>query len=537
MSDQTPPEPVPPVTPETGAQPVPPSPWPASPAATPPFEVLDSGGGPVANDAAVAGHPSQTLLPSASPPPRRRGRVVALVAGGLAAVLLAAGGVFAYQSLSGGGVQPETMVPAGALAYADVDLDPAASQKVNAVRFFRHFPAADKTLGTGDDLRALVAKAFAGSGVDYARDVEPWLGQRFAVAIVGSSRADATGEIVLQVTDEAKAADSLPALIPAGDTFAVSNGYAVIASSLQGGSGGTTADQLVSQAQDKSLADDSQFTQALAPYGDGVASFYVDLTAVSALLPAGLSAQSPLLASDGIVAGVVKVEPDAVQLDASMPSTAATPAGDASALVAGLPTSTVVAVGFDGLADTYRGQWDTIVTRLSQSAGRSPDQLVAGVEQATGLQLPEDLFALLGSADVVAVDGSGLPFSPDFGLRAVSDSPRALPAARTVSGLLKQSIPAAVAIPTPDGYVLASSPRYAALLASDQGGLGQSSRFRGAVPGAAGSAALVYVDLTELTKLSGEPDPNLAPLQAVGFTERADGGRLTMTMRLTVSGS
>ena len=75
-------------------------------------------------------------------PSRRRltrGRIV--VGAAAASVLAIAGGAYvAYGALSGGGAQPETVVPAAAAAYAEVDLDPAASQKVAAFRFLHRFP-------------------------------------------------------------------------------------------------------------------------------------------------------------------------------------------------------------------------------------------------------------------------------------------------------------------------------------------------------------------------------------------------------------
>ena len=64
---------------------------------------------------------------------RRRGRVVALVGAVLGIVALGTGGVFAFQQLSGGGAQPESVLPSSTVAFAKVDLDPSAGQKVDAV--------------------------------------------------------------------------------------------------------------------------------------------------------------------------------------------------------------------------------------------------------------------------------------------------------------------------------------------------------------------------------------------------------------------
>ena len=136
------------------------------------FEVLSSGKGGDDQD---------------GPPPRRvtRGRIV--VGAAAVSVLAVAGGAYvAYGALSGGGAQPETVVPSAAAAYAEVDLDPAASQKVAAFRFLHRFPQLAKQLkGQGSLGSDLVASGLQDSdGVNYNHDVKPWLGSRAAVAIV-----------------------------------------------------------------------------------------------------------------------------------------------------------------------------------------------------------------------------------------------------------------------------------------------------------------------------------------------------------------
>ena len=71
-------------------------------------------------------------------------------------VLVAAliGGVtVAVRGLSGGGSQPEDALPAGAIAFAKIDLDPPAGQKINAIRFLRKFPALKDKVGLNADLR------------------------------------------------------------------------------------------------------------------------------------------------------------------------------------------------------------------------------------------------------------------------------------------------------------------------------------------------------------------------------------------------
>ena len=53
---------------------------------------------------------------------------------------VAAAGAVVGTALSGGGDQPEQHLPGSAVLFAKVDLDPAASQKIDALRFLRTLP-------------------------------------------------------------------------------------------------------------------------------------------------------------------------------------------------------------------------------------------------------------------------------------------------------------------------------------------------------------------------------------------------------------
>ena len=113
--------------------------------------------------------PATTIVPEDAAghrKPSSRRRTAVVVGGVVGAGLVTAAGVALGMTLSGGGAQPEDVLPAGAVAYADVDFDPAAGQKVNAVRFFRSFPEVGTRLGSGDDLRSALVDLFTqGSSV------------------------------------------------------------------------------------------------------------------------------------------------------------------------------------------------------------------------------------------------------------------------------------------------------------------------------------------------------------------------------------
>nr|WP_257908767.1 hypothetical protein [Janibacter limosus] len=72
-------------------------------------------------------------------------------AGLLTVGLLGGGALFAFSKVNGGGPQPESALPGTAVAFAKVDLDPSADQKLDAFRFARKFPGAKDSLNGVDE--------------------------------------------------------------------------------------------------------------------------------------------------------------------------------------------------------------------------------------------------------------------------------------------------------------------------------------------------------------------------------------------------
>ena len=97
--------------------------------------------------------------------PPARGRRTVLVAGAAVAVVAAVGvGAYGVVQLMSGGSSPATAVPADAVGYVSLDLDPSASQKIEAIKILRKFPAIKKQLGSRDDLRKAVFDELRKSG-------------------------------------------------------------------------------------------------------------------------------------------------------------------------------------------------------------------------------------------------------------------------------------------------------------------------------------------------------------------------------------
>ena len=104
----------------------------------------------------------------------------------LTAIVVAAGcGSDGSSSSSAAGV-----VPAGSLIYGEATLEPEGDQKAAIDALIEKFPGEGSA---GERIRDLMEKAFAESdtGLSYAKDIEPWLGDQAAFFL---SRLSADGE-------------------------------------------------------------------------------------------------------------------------------------------------------------------------------------------------------------------------------------------------------------------------------------------------------------------------------------------------------
>ncbi len=111
------------------------------------------------------------------------------VAAGVAVVASAGAGFAAGTVVGGGGTQPEDVLPDTVVAYVDIDLDPAAEQKVNLVRLLGRFPDVEKQYGPEPDIRTVVVDWLVeGSELEDA-DVSAWIGDRAGIGCQLGRRA------------------------------------------------------------------------------------------------------------------------------------------------------------------------------------------------------------------------------------------------------------------------------------------------------------------------------------------------------------
>jgi hypothetical protein len=496
---------------------------------------------------------------------RSSGRTGVLAAVSVAVVAVLGVGGWGVAQLMAGGSSPASALPATAVGYLSIDLDPSASQKIEAIKILKKFPALDKQLdlGSRDDLRRWVfeqiQKDSGCTDVDYAKDIEPWIGERIAVAAVPEGKS-AVPVLAVQAGDQDAARTAVRKLAACGDG-ADRSGTAFVGDYLLVSDTQQHADAAAKSAEQAPLADDATFQTWMKRVGDpGVITAYASADAPAQM--AKLQHESPMMLQEAPafgsapdvkrlsslykdfqgMAAVVRFHDGALETELV---TKGLPAGMGAQgrtgpAVGTLPATTAAAfsVGFqDGWLHDYL---DSMNQALGD--GESLDQLFRQGEAMTGLKLPQDIETLLGQGISVSVDSSldlkVLAGSPDpstvpVGLRIKGD-PAKITA--VIDKLKAMAGPSAevVHVAKGDGMVVLGTDRsYVDELLTD-GGLGSTASFDEVVPEADRAGAVLYVDFDaghgwaeKLGDLASDDDPqvreNIAPLEALGISSWQDG--------------
>jgi hypothetical protein len=460
-------------------------------------------------------------------------------------VLVGSGSVYAVNLLSGGGTQPEDVLPADTMAYVRVDLDPSAGQKVALFNLARKF-AATRDSFTGDDPRkALFELMRKGddslAGVDYARDVAPWIGDRIGFGVLAPPAGSSTPDVVaaVQVTDQAQARTGLAKLHLGKEMSGIAfrEDYAILASDQ------AAADKY---AKATPLSQNAVFTDDLKALGEpGVLSFWGDAGRIAKAAQASGATAAGSGTLDMIknarFAGALRFDSGYAELTGiSRGAGAQAPSDLQGVRIASLPASTVGALSISGLGDMIAKQWPQITKAAEQAGGIKADDFIATAKQTYGISLPDDLVTLLGKNLTVALDEQGLDKSvPDIGAVLTTDPAKAQAIVSNLERLLTDSGTTApqIAKVAADGrLVLASSQEYAARLAQD-GTLGDSETFKTAIPDAGSATAALYVDLDKIEKLylkdlTGDERASVQALRAIGMSARQSGDTTSFSLRV-----
>lgn len=509
------------------------------------------------------------------------GRRRTVLAGVVVVVLaLVGGGAYAaYSFLDGGGAQPADVLPSSTVAVLSVDLDPSASQKIAALKSIRKFPALKKSLGlqADDDLRRFAFDKIAGKGdcrgLDFARDVEPWLGKRAAIAAVDLGEPNPSPVIALQIDDQAKAQQGFRALVdcthPQDFGFAVGKDYLVASDSV------AHAQAVLDRGAQKPLADDSSYQRWTGEAGDaGVLSFYVaphaadyatrlfddlgsnifdssgkDFTFADPQSPSTPhdSTAKDLLAGFEGLGGTVRFSDGGMEVAVAYGGldqlTDAPVVGDQ---VGDLPGDTAAALGF---AASRTGA-DRMVDQLGTT-----DKQLADAEKETGLKLPEDLVTLFGRGVTLSVGGHAPrsfddvagPQDLSAGVVLHGDAARIKAIITTLEdhlGFQLSDVP--IAVQDSGDKVALSTGGYGSTLLK-KGDLGSKSGFRDAVPEASKASAVLYVDFNsswrdllvqaatdgEGGRNASELQDNTEPLRSLGLSAWQDGAVTHGLLKIT----
>ncbi|MEJ7634903.1 DUF3352 domain-containing protein [Aeromicrobium sp.] len=535
--------------------------------------------------------------PSPAEDPKGRSGKRLVIAGIIAVAVLALGGAaFAvFQKLDGGGAQPHDVLPESVVAYARVDLDPSASQKIALLKLIRKFPEAADDIGiksADQDVRELLVKEALKAGscdLTYDEDVEPWLGSRVGVALDKKQ----TPLVAIQVTDEDKAAKGIEAIFTcSGEKAAVAflDGYAVVAEDQKG------ADAAVKAATTSSLGDNADFAKDTESLGEqGVASAWVDTDALIDEFPEmkDLAGSSPdqLKQLEQVGSGAMALRADGSTLELAGIS-GLTDALDElpAAPLTKLPSDTVAALSVGGLGEQISAQYDTFLEQLTgafggpsvarvqaaepsvaegitpgkedevdpyaesdPAAAPTPDDFVAELERETGLKLPDDLETLFGDGLTIAIGSENLQTLPtmegpaditslDAALQMTTDPAKALDLAKRLAALAAQAGITLSTAQTDDGAVLATNPEAAGAL-DGSGRLGDDETFSSVMPYGDDTTYGLFVDVGTILDQISKADPpediskdieEAKALKAVGVSAGKKGDHSVFSIRIAL---
>jgi hypothetical protein len=496
----------------------------------------------------AAGSPAGYLYPPTGGPeafpvvaPPRRRRTGRWIAAGVAALVVIAGGAvgaYAYSALSGGGPQPESVLPSTTIAFAKIDLDPAANQKIALYRLSHKFPSTSGLIPSENDLKdSVLTKVLSNAsiGLNYERDIKPWLGDRAAAAAVpdpsnhdpDSSGVDAV--IVLAYRDETKMRAALSQFQAANpDTsigYVTSDGFVLISDSQ------AHAETVAAATKTAPLTKNTIFqADVKSLHGDQVAEAWIDVAAASKL-DSSLSSTGSFGVAGRLVMGV-HADDSYLELDGSLRGGPTKTAATAATKVTSLPADTVAAIEVTGIGDQLAKAWASVPEDARQS--------IEPFIESDDLKLPSDLTAVFGTDLLLSVGSSSGADDPPVALQTATADPGR--AQTVISSLIDQfsgdeNLPTVKVTTTATGYVMSTDPAYtSALLGSSGARLGSTSEFQRAVPNAAGASEIGFLNYSVLqdaawADVTPQDKAAAANLAAVGFSVNPSDDGTTFDVR------
>jgi hypothetical protein len=349
---------------------------------------------------------------------------------------------------------PAGFAAPGSLVFVEAELHPTGEMKADV----DEIASTVADVGNLGDLIVSELESSAredGEPVDFAEEVEPWLGERAGVAFQALDEDGDPSDTVLAVetTDAAATQEFIDDQAAQSNDPVEDGSYEGVDFKIEGGADesgvGVIDDFLViaegekgfkaavDAAQGDSLADEARFADAISAASDGsLADVYVD---VGGLLEASDDEIDPeareILQSSGIdpseATAVASVIPgsDQIQVDVSSdPGGEEPPSGDASELIGTLPADSFAAVGATEFGDQLAEAIDELDKTGIPDEGVPPNQLKSTLK-AAGVDLDE----IAASLDDAAVFARGSSESSLAGAMVLTSDSRE--AAKTVANL------------------------------------------------------------------------------------------------------
>ncbi|HWH94924.1 MAG TPA: DUF3352 domain-containing protein [Baekduia sp.] len=343
-----------------------------------------------------------------------------------AAVALPAAGCGTDSSGGGGNAaaDPASFLPASAPVYVEAQVRPGGDLKANVET------VAGKILRTSDPggkIVGLIDRGLKDDGASYAKDIEPWLGQRAGLAVTGVGAGGSDADVVAAIASkDGDAAEKFVASrkgasereyrgvtyrFKADDDLAVAVvDHAVVIGTVRGFKSAIDArsGQALSEREDFKKARDTVGT-------DGLGFFYADpgrLFDLAAGAASGSASQSQLSAAKGLLTGSglrsiaakLDVAQDAVRVDAAFIGlkkglSGAAGSGDGPGAAAAVPAGSWLSIGVGDVGATVT----SMLSGLSQSGatgGLDPQALLSGLTSQLGFDVEKDLLAWMGDASL-----------------------------------------------------------------------------------------------------------------------------------------
>jgi len=350
--------------------------------------------------------------------PRSPARRPAFVAAAAIALLIAGCGSSSDSSSSGGANDPASAIPISAPFYLEATVRPTGKDKTDLEA------AGRKILGTNDPaakLRELIDKAGKDKGKSYEKDISPWLGQKAAVAITGFTAGKPTFAVVVNSTDDGKAADLINGDSSYSDKRSF-EGTDYRFDPKDATAGGVTKHFLIIGSEPAfkqvvhllnkggdSLASNQDLRDARSSTGNRPGFMYVDLqgllrtvasSAASSLGPSQLSALSGIFQRFRAFGVGISADAQAVRMTVASVGGKNTGNGPATALpLDKVPGDAWLAVSQKDIGTSIQ----RVLDALGNSAGS-----ITQLETATGLKVKEDLLSWMGDANLF-VEGDSVP--------------------------------------------------------------------------------------------------------------------------------